>query len=197
MLRNRGKKQSSWGTKDDRLNVEQSAEQPAPSATAQPQTPYEKTLARAFRLLAAKARSVAELRERLLEKAEAEVVEQALARLTELGYINDDSYARSFANSRLSYKPLGRVRLRQDLQRKQLSNQVVEQALDHAYTEHSEEELIDRAIEKRLRLKGAPTTREEAKKLFDYLLRRGFSYDLVLKKVRAAGQSNLTEDEET
>lgn len=197
MLRNRGKKLTSWSTKGERPNVEQSAEHPAPSAAAQPQTPYEKTLARAFRLLAAKARSVAELRERLLEKAEAEVVEQALARLAELGYINDDSYARSFANSRLSYKPLGRVRLRQDLQRKQLSNQVVEQALDHAYTEHSEEELIDRAIEKRLRLKGAPTTREEAKKLFDYLLRRGFSYDLVLKKVRAAGQSNLTEDEET
>jgi regulatory protein len=163
-----------------------------PAAT--PQTPYEKTLARAFRLLAAKPRSVAELRTRLLEKAEPEFVEQALTRLAELGYVNDESYARSFANSRLSYKPLGRVRLRQDLQRKQLSKQVVEQALDNAYAEHSEEELIDRAITKRLRLKGAPTSREESKKLFDYLLRRGFSYDLVMRKVRAAGQTDLASD---
>jgi regulatory protein len=164
-----------------------------PNSSAQrpatPQTPYEKTLARAFRLLAAKPRSVAELRTRLREKAEAEIVEQALARLSELGYINDQEFARSFASSRLNYKPLGRIRLRQDLQRKQLSNQVVEQVLEDAYTEHSEEELIDRAIEKRLRLKGAPTSREEAKKLFDYLLRRGFNYDLVMRKVRAVGQA--------
>jgi regulatory protein len=167
---------------------------PAAQRPATPQTAYEKTLARGFRLLAAKPRSVAELRTRLLEKADAEAVEQVLARLAELGYINDQEYARSFANSRLSYKPLGRVRLRQDLQRKQLSNQVVEQALENAYAEHSEEDLIDRAIEKRLRLKGAPATREEAKKLFDYLLRRGFSYDLVMRKVRAAGQTDPASD---
>ncbi|MBI1765403.1 MAG: regulatory protein RecX [Acidobacteria bacterium] len=191
MLRNRGKNQGNWGAKGERPTTPQATERPPTS----PQTPYEKTLARAFRLLAAKARSVAQLRERLLEKAESEVVEQALARLVELGYLNDEEFARSFANSRLSYKPLGRTRLRQDLQRKQLAKPVVEQALETAYTEHSEEALIDRAIEKRLRLKGAPTTREEAKKLFDYLLRRGFSYDLVIRKVRAAGQSDITDEE--
>lgn len=198
MLRKRGKTQTSWSTKAEHPTADQAAERPSASTATQPQTPYEKTLARAFRLLAAKARSVAELRERLLEKAEAEVVEQALARLVELGYLNDQEFARSFANSRLSYKPLGRTRLRQDLQRKQLSKQDVEQALETAYTEHDEEALIDRAIEKRLRLKGAPTSREEGKKLFDYLLRRGFSYDLVIRKVRAAGQSNITDavDEE-
>lgn len=181
-------------TDEQEAGAEAPTRRSAQSAT-QLQTPYEKTLARGFRLLAAKPRSVAELRTRLLEKAEPAVVEQTLTRLTELGYINDEAYARSFANSRLSYKPLGRVRLRQDLQRKQLSNQVVEQALTDAYTEHSEEELIDRAIEKRLRLKGAPTSREEAKKLFDYLLRRGFSYDLVMRKVRAAGQTEISAEE--
>lgn len=184
MLRKQGK----FATK---LAEKQSAERP-PAVT---QSPYEKTLGRAFRLLAAKARSVAELRERLLEKAEPEFVEQALTRLAELGYINDEEFARSFANARLRFKPLGRVRLRQDLQRKKLATQVVEQALDSAYTEQSEEVLIDRAIEKRLRLKGAPSSREEAKKLFDYLLRRGFSYDLVLRKVRAAGQPHVSDEE--
>lgn len=189
MLRKRGKNQGAWDSKAERQPSSPATERP-PAAT-QPQTPYEKTLARAFRLLAAKARSVAQLRERLLEKAEPEIVEQALARLVELGYLNDQEFARSFANSRLSYKPLGRTRLRQDLQRKQLSKQVVEQALETVYTEHNEEALIDRAIEKRLRLKGAPTSREEAKKLFDYLLRRGFSYDLVFKKVRGLNKVAL------
>ncbi len=154
------------------------------------QTSYEKTLARAFRLLAAKPRSVAQLRERLLEKdrAEAEVVEQVIARLQELGYLNDEQYAASYAASRLTAKTLGRTRLRRDLQRKKISSQTAEQALDAVYAERSEEELIAKAIAKRLRLKGKPQSREEAKKLFDYLMRLGFGYDLVLRKVREAGK---------
>lgn len=162
---------------------------------AAPQTPYEKTMARAFRLLAAKPRGVIQLRERLLEKADESIVEQVINRLLELGYLNDESFASSFARSRLTMKPLGKTRLRQDLKRQQLDNQTVEQALETAYEEQSEESLIDRTIEKRLRLKGAPATREESKKLFDYLLRRGFGYELVLRKIRTVSKQAISEDE--
>jgi regulatory protein len=156
---------------------------------------YEKTLARAFNLLAAKPRSVAELRERLLEKpwAEEEVVQRVLTRLQDLGYLNDQQYAEQFANSRLTLKPLGRSRLRRDLQRKKLSSTVINQALEDVYTETSEESLIEQAIAKRVRLRGKPTTREESKKLLDYLLRQGFGYDLAMRKVREAGK--VDEDE--
>jgi regulatory protein len=156
---------------------------------------YEKTLARAFNLLAAKPRSVAELRERLLEKpwAEEEVVQRVLTRLQDLGYLNDQQYAEQFANSRLTLKPLGRSRLRRDLQRKKLSSTVINQALEDVYTETSEESLIAQAIAKRVRLRGKPTTRDESKKLLDYLLRQGFGYDLALRKVREAGK--VDEDE--
>jgi regulatory protein len=153
---------------------------------AQPEKLYEKTMTRALKLLSYKPRSVAEMRARLNEKewADAQVVEQVIARLIELGYLDDEQFAARYADARLTVKPLGRTRLRRDLQRRKVSAQVVEQALEQAYEEHSEEELIARAIAKRTRLKGAPATREETKKLFDYLIRRGFSYDLVLKKVR-------------
>jgi regulatory protein len=168
---------------------------PADKPPATPQTAYEKTLARAFRLLAAKPRGTAQLRERLLEKTDEATVEKVIARLLELGYLNDEQFAASFARSRLSFKPLGKTRLRQDLKRQQLDNATVEQTLENTYEEQSEESLIDRTIEKRLRLKGAPATREESKKLFDYLLRRGFGYELVMRKVRAASQQTISEDE--
>jgi regulatory protein len=160
-------------------------------------TLYERTFERALRLLAYKPRTVAEMRVRLLEKdwTEPAVVDQVVARLEELGYLNDEEFAANFANSRLTAKPIGRTRLRRDLQRKKLPAQVVEQSLNEAYEQQSEEELIERAIKKRLRLKGAPETREEAKKLFDYLMRRGFSYDLVVRKVREADQSAAVSDE--
>jgi regulatory protein len=150
------------------------------------QTPYEKTMARALKLISVKPRSVAELRERLLEKewAKAAVVARVLARLEELGYLNDEQFAAHYAASRLTAKPLGRSRLRRDLQRKKVPAPIAEGALDEAYAERSEEELIARAIAKRVRLKGTPATREEAKKLFDHLLRLGFNYNLVARKVR-------------
>jgi regulatory protein len=160
-------------------------------------TPYEKTFDRALNLLSYKPRSLAEMRARLMEKdwADEAVVEQVLARLEELGYLNDEEFAANFANSRLTAKPIGRSRLRRDLQRKKLQSETIENALNDAYEQQSEEELIDRAIGKRLRSKGAPATREESKKLFDYLIRRGFSYDLVIRKVREAGKGVEPQDE--
>ncbi|MBK8315680.1 MAG: RecX family transcriptional regulator [Acidobacteria bacterium] len=104
------------------------------------------------------------------------------------GYLNDEQYAASFAGSRLTARPLGRTRLRRDMQRKKLPPQVVENALDDAYTERDEEGLIDRAIDKRVRLKGKPSTREETKKLFDYLMRRGFQLRSGSAKSPAAQQ---------
>jgi regulatory protein len=151
-------------------------------------TPYEKTFERALNLLSYKPRSRAEMRARLMEKdwAEETVVDQALARLEELGYLNDGRFAANFANSRLTTNPIGRSRLRHDLRSKKLPFEIIENALDEAYEQQTEEDLIDRAISKRVRSKGAPATREEAKKLFDHLIRRGFSYDLVIRKVREA-----------
>ena len=156
---------------------------------------YERTMKRAFNLLSTKPRSLAELRTRLLEKewAEAEVVDRAIARLQELGYLNDQQYAEQFAHARLTAKPIGRSRLRQDMRRKKISTADAEQALAEVYTEEREEELIETAIAKRLRLRGKPSTREESKKLFDYLLRLGFGYELVIRKVRALGRAE--EDE--
>jgi regulatory protein len=152
---------------------------------------------RALKLLSFKPRSIAQMRERLLEKewAEEAIVDRVVERLKELGYLNDEQFAASYASARLSARPLGRTRLRRDLQNKKLPSQITEQTLDEVYADGGEEDLIDRAIAKRLRLKGAPKTPEDVKKLFDYLMRRGFSYQLVLRKVRQLKTADAAEDD--
>ena len=151
----------------------------------------ERTLQRAVKLLAAKPRSIEELRERLLEKGWADevAVEYALAKLKEYGYLDDERFAFGFASYRVKQKPVGRQRLARDLQTKKISKETADAALELVYQETPEEELIARAIEKRIRLRGRPTTRQETKSLYDHLLRLGFSYDLIIRKVResAAG----------
>lgn len=146
-----------------------------------------KTFERAVRLLAAKSRSVAELRERLLEKkgtTEA-VVETVIARLREYGYLNDERLAFSYASLKVKQRPVGRRRLERDLKFKKVDAEVANEALGLVYAETPEEQLIDQAIAKRLRLRGRPKNRAEAKSLFDHLLRQGFPFELVSDKIRS------------
>src|SRR5215210_8865128 len=156
----------------------------------------ERTLQRAVKLLAAKPRSVQELRERLLEKqwADETAVDYALLKLKEYGYLDDERFAFGFASYRVRQKPVGRQRLARDLQTKKISKETADAALELVYRETPEEELIERAIEKRIRLRGRPETRQETKSLYDHLLRLGFSYDLIIRKVREA--SNAPEEDE-
>jgi regulatory protein len=158
-----------------------------------PEDRRKKTFERAAKLLAAKPCSIAELRERLLQGGHANktVVEEVITRMREYGYLDDERFAVTFASSKVRQRPTGRRRLKRDLFLKKVDRAVVEEALDAVYAETPEEELIDRAIEKRLRLRGRPKTREEAKSLFDHLLRQGFPFDLVSEKVRAASRTDL------
>jgi regulatory protein len=155
-----------------------------------------KTFERAVKLLAAKPRSVAELRERLLRgrNANEEVVETVIARLREYGYLNDEHYAFCYASYKVKQKPVGRRRLERDLKLRKIENNVANEALEMVYAETSEEQLIDEAIAKRLRIRGKPKDRAEAKSLFDHLLRRGFAFELVSDRVRSLVSTDYTED---
>jgi regulatory protein len=156
-----------------------------------------RTFARAVKLLSAKARSITELRERLLEgkRTTETAVDEVIARLREYGYLDDERFAFGYASAKVRQRPVGRERLKRDLMFKKVNREVADQALDLVFKETSEAELLDRAIEKRTRVRGRPQNREEAKKLFDHLLRQGFPYELVSEKVRAAMRMDVAEGE--
>ena len=164
------------------------AESPAPSLD--PEKARERTFQRAAKLLAAKSRSVAELRERLLSGSGTNktIVESVITRLREYGYLDDARFAEGYATLRIRERPIGRKRLERDLWLKKVDKAVADQALDQVFAQTPEEELIDRAIAKRMRLRGRPRSRAEAKKLFDHLLRQGFAFELVSEKVRATAK---------
>jgi len=165
---------------------------------ADPAKARERLFQRAAKLLAAKQRSVEELRERLLagRGATPELVETVIERLREYGYLDDERFAQSYASLRIQQRPIGRQRLQRDLRLKKIDKQTVDEALDQVFEQTPEHDLIDRAIAKRIRLRGRPKTREEAKKLFDHLLRQGFAFELVSEKVRAISRSEIDEPEQ-
>lgn len=157
----------------------------------------ERTMNRAVKLLAAKPRSVRELRDRLLEKpwTNEKIVDTVIGRLKEYKYLDDEQFARDLAVSKLRQRPQGKRKLEYAMSQKKLDKPVVERAIADAFEKLPETELIDLAIEKRLRLKGRPATRDELKKFCDHLLRQGFSYDLV--RVKLDEKIKLRVDPET
>jgi regulatory protein len=182
---------SSMQSRRGKRKKEGEESQPSPEQIRQ------RTFQRAIRLLAAKPYSIAKLREGLLRgrSASKPAVEAAISRLKEYGYLDDERFAFGYAELKLRQKPVGRERLKRDLVLKKIDRAVADEALDLVFGETSEEELIDRAMEKRIRLRGRPKNRAEAKSLFDHLLRRGFPYELVAEKVRAASTIDLEQIE--
>jgi regulatory protein len=164
-----------------------------------PEEARQRTFQRAIKLLAAKSRSVAELRELLLERRGVNKtnVEDVITRLREYGYLDDERFAFGYASLRVRQRPIGRQRLKRDLALKKVDQAVADEALDLVFEEVSEEELIDRAIEKRIRLRGRPKNRLEAKSLFDHLMRQGFPFELVADKVRRTAETILETDDAT
>lgn len=158
----------------------------------------ERTMNRAVKLLAAKPRSIGELRERLLEKlwTDETIVDAVIEKLKEYKYLDDEQFARDLAVSKLRQKPQGKRRLQQSMSQKKLDKETVATAIAEAFEKLPEDELIDQAIAKRLRLKGKPETRDDTKKFYDHLLRQGFGYDLIREKMSGLAGRNFDEGAE-
>jgi regulatory protein len=79
----------------------------------------------AARFLQARPRSTAEVRRRLGEAGyRTDLVEEAIARLAMLGYLDDESFARAWVESRDRARPRGERALRAELRRKGVADDV-------------------------------------------------------------------------
>jgi len=128
----------------------------------------------AFELLAQKAWSRREMLRRLKRRgAPAEVAGAVVAELQSRGYLDDEAFARWWAQARARGRRVGSVRLRQELAAKGIPRELAAAAVGAAFEETAE---LDRALEAaRRRLPGLLRTgpgRAPAR-LRDYLLRRG------------------------
>ena len=88
-------------------------------------------MAAALRFLESRARSTAEVRRRLVTNGyRPDLVENAISRLTELGMLDDDAFARAWVESRDRARPRGERALRAELRQKGVERQVVDAVLE-------------------------------------------------------------------
>ena len=139
----------------------------------------------ALRVLALRDHSEAELRRKLKQKGyQAEESEQTLARLRELGYLDDARFARQFAASALRNGRGYGARLKLELARRGVAEALIREALSELSQEFGEAELLDRMLARRFAgFQAAGATDKEKRRVVGYLQRKGFSLSAILARL--------------
>ncbi|MBN1459554.1 MAG: regulatory protein RecX [Armatimonadetes bacterium] len=142
-----------------------------------------------LRLLSRRARSEAELRDRLREAGCAEpVAEQVLAGLAATGLIDDEEFARAWVMSRKARGGSGRRKLSWELLRKGVSRELIERVLAEEIDDETERRQAAALARTRLRNRAGA---HDMIRLRRYLLGRGYGFetvDSVLQNISQEGE---------
>ncbi len=131
-------------------------------------------------LLKFRLRSENEIRQRLKKKKfDADVIESILSFLKDKGFIDDNYFAKTWIESRIK-KPLGIRRLRAELNLKGINKAIIDTQINEIKKSYSEEDIVGGIAKDRLnKLKGIDPQKAK-KRVYAYLLRRGFSPEVVI-----------------
>ncbi|MDX2161197.1 MAG: RecX family transcriptional regulator [bacterium] len=145
----------------------------------------------AARLLTTRPRSEHEIRQKLTEKETPPVViDAAVVRLTQLGYIDDLAFARFWVQERSLHKPLSPQALRYELRQKGIADAIIQELLEAV---DPDESAVRAAHSRAARLRGS-TRREFRENLSGFLLRRGFQYSVIKAALRQVIENLEAED---
>jgi regulatory protein len=151
----------------------------------------------AVALLAVRQRSIAETRKRLLQRGfDATVVDETIARLVELGLLNDAAFAHSWVESRDRARPRGRETLRSELVRQGITEDDARGVLEERQAMRPEADLdaARRLLERRASvLEREPDLQKRRMKAYALLARSGFEPDVcnnLASELTAAGPAD-------
>lgn len=135
---------------------------------------------RAYRYLAARAHSEKELTTKLVQKGfDKKLIDEVIAELKELNFVDDLAFAVSYARNRIIKKPIGEKLLRRELWQRGINEELVEKAVQEAYSAKTQTDLAKELVKGREARYANLEDWRTKKKLGDFLLRRGFDWDLV------------------
>lgn len=105
-----------------------------------------------------------------------EVVDFIIEKLKSYSYINDEEFAEQFVLSRMKSKPRGKYILVSELISKGVSKDIAEEKVNELVAD--EYSILQRVYEKKY---GESKISKEDRKKIDFLLRKGFNWDLIEK----------------
>lgn len=128
-----------------------------------------------------KSRTSGEVRKYLTEhEISSEQIEAVLSNLTEIGLLNDYSYAESFIRGKINLASSGPYQIKQKLYQKGIPDDVIAEQLDEFYDEEAQIDVAFKMAEKLVRQKSYKYTLSQLKqKIIQNLMAKGFSYSIA------------------
>ena len=129
-------------------------------------------------LLSYRSRSEKELQERLEKKGFSERhIASTLRHLKQAGHLDDHALALDLKRQAFNNKLLGHNRAKLFLLNRGLPDEIVNAALK--YNEETETQKIQKLIEKKRKTMGDCLDKKKEKKLWDFLVRKGYTYSTI------------------
>lgn len=154
----------------------------------------ERLLNKALNFISFRPRSEKEIREHLLRKGKLKEVKgevektqyefsvgEVLRRLKKLGQINDRTFASWWIDQRNRFRPCGQRLLRIELRAKGVSKEIIDESL--CINDEDQMQLALAAASKKMKLLKKYNEEEIRLKIGQFLLRRGFDWNIIKKVV--------------
>ena len=139
----------------------------------------------ALHLLSRRALTVAECRDRLLAREHpADTIDAAITHLLETRGLDDKRLAQAHARTSVEIKGRGRLRVIRELQARGVDKEVAAEAVADVFGEKDERSLVARALQKKLRTRSRPADAAEQARLYQYLMRQGFTPAVAIEALR-------------
>ena len=107
--------------------------------------------------------------------------------------LDDGRVARAYARTAAKVKGRGRLRVARELQAMGIARDVIAAAVGEVFGDADERAMIDRAIQKKLRGGRKPATVQERARIYQFLLRQGFTPAAVSSALRRLGGTSVDE----
>ncbi len=134
----------------------------------------------AFRLLERRDYTVKQIRDKLrFKEYSQDEIKKTISRLLELGYLDDEKYARRWAINTQKYRPRGKLLMSLMLAKKGILKDLREKVLDELIDEKEELKMAQSCVTKKMRSLGKLSKKKKYEKLGRFLESRGFNYAII------------------
>ncbi len=113
---------------------------------------------------------------KFIEAQDSPLIGKVISKLKKYNYLNDKEFAKFWIASRIKTKPKGRLQIARELKMKGVDKEIIESLLSRFPDELS---LAQKAIEKKLPKWQRLPEPEFKKKIYTYLVGRGFNYETI------------------
>jgi regulatory protein len=146
-------------------------------------TESERAIDLAYKAVARRELTVAELRTRLERKRVApEAIDDAVEELRSTGFLDDARYARQFTEDKRELDQWGSERIARDLQRRGIAAHLIEEVVS---THSRDSELRTAVLLLEQRYPAAPQDDRERDRAWQMLVRRGYAPEIAYDAIRA------------